>query len=128
MKTNNYFAIPGVQEFKIHRTNKETFDIIQKITAEYYNVDVADLFTKSRKRELVEVKHLVKHFMKKYCKNIPLCKISAFYGQDHTTAIHSIKTVQNQLEVSKEYRKDVYVIEMSIIDALKCLKEVENYN
>jgi chromosomal replication initiation ATPase DnaA len=127
MKTTiNYAVIPGIKEVKIHRSGKETFEIIQGITAEYFNVEISDLFTSCRKRELIEVKHLVKHFMKKYCTNLPLNKIGAFYHQDHATVIHSLKFVKNYSEVSKEYRETVYTIELKIIEALKCLKEVKN--
>jgi chromosomal replication initiator protein len=70
-----------------------TIDTIQEIVADYFKVTIADLKSKSRKKEVVYPRQLAMFLAKEYT-DLPLKSIGYhFGGRDHSTVIHSIQSV-----------------------------------
>ncbi|GGM85873.1 chromosomal replication initiator protein DnaA [Dyadobacter beijingensis] len=70
-----------------------TIDTIQEIIADYFQVSVADLKSKSRKKEVVYPRQLAMYLAKEYT-DLPLKSIGYhFGGRDHSTVIHSIQSI-----------------------------------
>ena len=70
-----------------------TIDTIQEIIADYFQVTIADLKSKSRKKEVVYPRQLAMFLAKEYT-DLPLKSIGYhFGGRDHSTVIHSIQTI-----------------------------------
>lgn len=70
-----------------------TIDTIQEIVADYFKVSIADLKSKSRKKEVVYPRQLAMFLAKEYT-DLPLKSIGYhFGGRDHSTVIHSIQSV-----------------------------------
>ena len=68
-------------------------DTIQEIVADYFQVSIADLKSKSRKKEYVYPRQLAMFLAKEYT-DLPLKSIGYhFGGRDHTTVIHSIQSI-----------------------------------
>jgi chromosomal replication initiator protein len=82
-----------------------TVDTIQEIVADYFEVSIADLKGKSRKKELVYPRQVAMYFSKELT-DLSLKSIGYhFGGRDHSTVIHAVQTIsdlQEQNEVAKE--------------------------
>lgn len=70
-----------------------TIDTIMEVTADFFQITIADLKSKSRKKEVVYPRQLAMFLAKEYTK-LPLKSIGYhFGGRDHATVIHSIQSV-----------------------------------
>ncbi len=70
-----------------------TIDTIQEIVADYFEISIADLKSKSRKKENVYPRQLAMFLAKEYT-DLPLKSIGYhFGGRDHSTVIHSIQSI-----------------------------------
>lgn len=87
--------------------------IIQKV-CQYYNMDEPSIQTKSRKRDVVQVRQISMYLAKKHL-DISSSKIGLYIGKrDHATVLHACNIVKDQLEVDKNFRIDVETIEKSL--------------
>ena len=89
---------------------------IEKIVAkvcEHFKVDESVLHTKSRRREVVQVRQVAMYFAKKHT-DISASKIGHHIGnRDHATVLHACKMVKDQLAVDKEFKAEMEKIEAS---------------
>ena len=93
-----------------------TIDHIQQIIADYFNLDIESLHSKTRKRNVVQARQLAMFFSKKYTKN-SLSTIGSQIGQrDHATVLHACKTVENLIETDREFKKYVSDLETKFSD------------
>ena len=84
-----------------------TIDTVQEMVAEYFNVTVADLKAKSRKRELVYPRQ-VAMFIAKEKTDLSLKSIGYhFGGRDHSTVIHAIQCINDMITEKPETREAV---------------------
>ncbi|MBR3884533.1 MAG: chromosomal replication initiator protein DnaA [Bacteroidaceae bacterium] len=91
-------------------------DIINKV-ADYYGVDVKSLNTRSRKREVVQVRQVAMYLAKKYL-DLSTSKIGQYVGgRDHATVLHACKAVTNLAETDKQFRSELSEIEMLLQSA-----------
>ncbi|GGG47044.1 chromosomal replication initiator protein DnaA [Croceivirga lutea] len=96
----------GIVEKFVKNTKREvSIDYIQKIVSDYFDMDVATLQSKTRKRHIVQARQLAMFFAKKYTK-ASLASIGSQIGKrDHATVLHACKTVDNLAETDKQFRK-----------------------
>jgi len=106
---------------KLHHSNFEvqklTADQIIKIIDDYkyekrYNPDLVfslacrsfgfepiDRKAVTRKRRVVEARQVAMYYFKKVANHdLALARIGGFFGKDHATVLHAIRTVKNLLE------------------------------
>ena len=89
-------------------------DKIVKTVAEYYNVDVNSINTKSRKREIVLVRQTAMFLAKKHL-DLSTSKIGQQIGRrDHATVLHACKTISNLLDTNKQFRSEMNEIESAL--------------
>ena len=82
-------------------------DSIQEAVAGYFNVTVADLKSKGRKREVVHPRQVAMYLAKEKT-DLSLKSIGYhFGGRDHTTVIHAVQTVSDLVAKSAEARDAV---------------------
>ncbi len=75
-----------------------TIDQIQNIVAEYFNFSPDILRSKTKKKEYVQARQIAMYFCKKLT-NASLKTIGLnFGGRDHTTVIHALQTVEEQMK------------------------------
>jgi len=75
-----------------------TLDQIQNIVAEYFGVSTDSLRSKTKKKEFVQARQIAMYFCKKFT-NASLKTIGLnFGGRDHTTVIHALQQVEEQLK------------------------------
>ncbi|MDR2472983.1 MAG: chromosomal replication initiator protein DnaA, partial [Tannerella sp.] len=94
------------------RLEKKQCDIkkIQAAVCRFFNLDESLVQTRSRKREIVNVRQIIVYFAKNYT-NSSWTQIGKMVGNiDHATAIYSYNTVAQQMQVNKTYRTTVETI------------------
>ncbi len=85
-----------------------TLDSIQKTTAEYFKIRVADLLSKRRSRSVARPRQIAMTLAKEFT-NHSLPEIGdAFGGRDHTTVIHACRKIaelqQQDQKIEEDYK------------------------
>jgi len=71
--------------------------LIMEQTAEYFSLSTGDLVSKSRSRPLTQARHIGMYLMRE-CTGLSLVKIGEIFGgRDHTTLLHGIKKVEDEM-------------------------------
>ena len=87
-------------------------DILEKV-CQHYGVSQQNVFSKSRKRDYVQVRQVSMYLAQKYTK-MPASRIGQLIGgRDHSTVIHSCSTVEKRLKVDKAFVEELSSIERS---------------
>ena len=90
-----------------------TLEKIQDIVSNYFNIDLKDIHSKSRKREIVQARQVTMFLSKKYT-DFSYSRIGCLIGKrDHATVLHACRTIQDNLDIDKMFR-----ITMKDIEAL----------
>ena len=83
-----------------------TIENIQKITAEYYKIRVADLLSKRRNRSITRPRQMAMTITKELT-NHSLPEIGdAFGGRDHTTVLHACRRIKSLRETEARVSED----------------------
>lgn len=90
---------------------------VLQVCAEEYSVRVEDLLSKSRRRGLVTPRQMAMKILR-YNFKYPLSvvEIGRVFGRDHTTVIHSTRTIIGYLEVKDSF---IYGIHARILNKLR---------
>jgi chromosomal replication initiator protein len=89
-------------------------DILDKV-CQHYNVTQQQVFSKSRKRDYVQVRQICMYLAQKYTK-MPSSRIGQLIGnRDHSTVIHSCTTVEQRLKTDSAFRCEIGSIENSFL-------------
>ena len=87
---------------------------IQEAVCGYYSLNIKDIQTKSRKREVVQARQVAMYLARKYTKN-SLSSIGEQIGnRDHATVLHACKTITDLLDIDKGMRQSLDTIENSL--------------
>ena len=85
-------------------------DNIQKTTADYYKIKVADFFSKKRTRAIARPRQVAMWL----CREVTTHSFpeigDAFGGRDHTTVIHAVKTIDGLRSKDNELNHDLHVL------------------
>ncbi|MBO0952502.1 chromosomal replication initiator protein DnaA [Fibrella forsythiae] len=82
-------------------------DTVQELVADFYNTTIADLKSKSRKREIVYPRQIAMYLAKELTE-LSLKSIGYhFGGRDHSTVIHAIQLVNDLLKENPETKEQV---------------------
>lgn len=82
-------------------------DTVQELVADFYNVSIADLKSKSRKREVVYPRQVAMYLAKELTE-LSLKSIGYhFGGRDHSTVIHAIQLINDLLKEKPETKDEV---------------------
>lgn len=88
-------------------------DIITKV-CNHYNLDEGVIHTKTRKREIVQVRQIAMYLAKKHT-DYSTSKIGQMIGnRDHATVLHACKIIKDLVEVNKSFKTEIDEIEHSI--------------
>ncbi|MCR4808645.1 MAG: chromosomal replication initiator protein DnaA [Prevotella sp.] len=90
-----------------------TVDDILEAVCRHFGVTQQNVFSKSRKREYVQVRQISMYLAQKYTK-MPASRIGQLIGgRDHSTVLHSCSAVQERMKVDKAFLDDMNSIENS---------------
>ena len=88
-------------------------DIIEKVCS-HYKLEATVIHTKTRKREVVQVRQVAMYLAKKHT-DTSSSKIGKLIGnKDHATVLHACKIVKDQVEVDKAFKAEIEEIEASL--------------
>jgi len=112
-KNINPYLYPGLRisnvvRNEIKRKTKSfrfglTKEEILRIIAEENSVNVEDILTRSRKKELVNARHTYSSILKRYY-GYTYVRIADIMKKDHTTIIHSVDTFRTRYINEEDYR------------------------
>ncbi len=106
-----------IDKFVQNTIHEISIDYIQKVVCDYFNIPVYQMLSKSRKGEIVQVRHLSMYFAKKYT-NLSLAQIGARSGdKDHATVLHACRAVENQQATNPKYAADLNNIDKILKNA-----------
>ena len=87
-------------------------DILEKV-CQHFNVQQQHVFSKSRKRDYVQVRQVSMYLAQKYTK-MPASRIGQLIGnRDHSTVLHSCNAVEQRLKVDRAFSAELSSIENS---------------
>ena len=90
-----------------------TIDEILEKVCRHYNVEQRQVFSKSRKRDLVQARQVSMFLAQKYTK-MPAGRIGQLIGnRDHSTVIHSCNAIEQRLKVDLAFQAEISSIENS---------------
>ena len=96
-----------INQFVKNTKREVSIEYIQKVVSEYFQMEIATLQSKTRKRHIVQARQLAMYFAKKYTK-ASLASIGSQIGKrDHATVLHACKTVDNLSFTDKQFKKYV---------------------
>lgn len=87
-------------------------DILEKV-CQHFGVSQQHVFSKSRKRDYVQVRQVSMYLAQKYTK-MPASRIGQLIGgRDHSTVLHSCSTIEQRLKVDHSFAEELNSIEHS---------------
>jgi chromosomal replication initiator protein len=90
------------------------FECIAKSINEHYSYTLADLRSKNRSKQLSLARQIAMYLMKKFT-NKSFNEIALYLGrQDHTTAIHAYRQIEQRLKMDETFNQKVQNIEQEI--------------
>ena len=100
------FAKQALRDLLALQAKQVTLENIQKTTAEYYKIRVADLLSKRRNRSIARPRQIAMALAKELTSH-SLPEIGdAFGGRDHTTVMHACKKVAELKETDQLINED----------------------
>jgi len=87
---------------------------IQKLVANFYNLKISDLSSKSRAREIARPRQIAMYLSKKHTTDSLPNIGKSFGGKNHATVIHSVKLVEELINNDQKVLADVKSLEEKI--------------
>lgn len=121
----------------------ETLEQILKFVCDYYLEDIQKVKSKTRRSNIVSIRHLYTYLAKMHHLRFGHREIAEILNRDHSTSVHSIKMVNNRcsvdsaynakvqdlaIEFSREFQSVVKVTKVKTVKAekMETLREVAN--
>jgi chromosomal replication initiator protein len=93
-----------------------TLEKIQDIVSSYFKINIDQIHSKSRKREIVQARQVTMFLSKKYTDH-SYSHIGNMVGKrDHATVLHACKTIQDNLDIDKGFRLTMKDIEAQLLN------------
>ena len=100
------FTKNALRDLLIIQDKQVTIENIQKMTAEYYKIRVADILSKRRNRSVARPRQVAMAISKELT-NHSLPEIGdAFGGRDHTTVLHACRKIKELRETEQRIEED----------------------
>ena len=98
------------------RSNEKyiTMDLIQRKVCEFYNIKLTDLTSTKRHKAIATARHVAMYLAKQLtAKSLPDIGRS-FGGKDHSTVIHAVKKVKENIAMDREFATNLEILTKSI--------------
>ena len=108
-------ASKGIKTRSLNKRKHVSISDIQKKVAEKYSIKLSDLTGKSRKKEFVSPRHIAMYL----CRDIlddSLVTIANSFDRDHTTLMHGIDKIKEQIELDSDFKEEIESIKKSIVE------------
>lgn len=91
-----------------------TIDVILKEVSNYYSVKVADIRSEKRVRSVMLPRQVAIYLSRRLTDHSLVGIGEKFGGKDHATVIHSVKKVENEMKIKKDFKEIVERLELKI--------------
>lgn len=108
-------AIKGVGTRVKNKRKKLTIADIQQAVANKYNVKLADLKGKSRKKEIVNPRQIAMYISRELLDD-SLVTIANAFDRDHTTVIHGIDKITDLMDEDEDLKNEIEALIKEIRD------------
>ncbi|MCO4794546.1 MAG: chromosomal replication initiator protein DnaA [Bacteriovoracaceae bacterium] len=99
----------GLENYQ--ETKKITLDDIAKATSGYFKIPLADLKSKARNKEITRARHIAMYLQRKVV-HATQQEIGRFFGgRDHTSVIHGVNKISEQVKTDVTLSRDLIQIE-----------------
>jgi len=90
-------------------------DKIIAAVSEFYQISIQEMKSKKRKKEIARARQVAMYFLR-IILDKPFKEIGdIFGGKDHSTVMHSVGKVEDDMKISKYFEKDINIIKENII-------------
>lgn len=103
-----------IKTFVSEISKEITIELIQKLVANYYEIDVDKLQGKTRKRSVVIARQLSMYLAKNLTNKSLKAIGENFGGRDHSTVIYSCRAVQDMMDTDNTFKSTVDNLEKKI--------------
>lgn len=110
-KIDMILAKEVVQRFTSKDSKEITIDLIKEMVADHFNIDVDKLGSKTRKQNIALARHISIYFSKELTNNSLKSIGSYFGGRDHSTILHSCRTVKDRMDTDRHFKDTVSNLE-----------------
>lgn len=86
---------------------------IQQMTARYFGVSLNDLKSTRRDRRIARPRQIAM-YLAKTLTSLSLPDIAAFFGRDHTTVMHAVKTIEGLMTRDTQMKTDIAVLSQKL--------------
>lgn len=83
---------------------------ISEVVAEFYNISIEDLVKQSRKKEFVKPRQIAMYIIRKELDSSFPSIGDFFGGRDHTTVMHAVEKIQDQLNLKESFKQELGLI------------------
>lgn len=102
---------PSKQSLLVHCT----IEVVQKAVADYFQIEISDLKSPRRMKELSHPRQVAMYLCKKHLK-VSFPEIgNKFGGKDHTTVIHAYRKIEAMVENDPNLQNDLSILEKTIL-------------
>ena len=108
-------AIKGVNTRTLNKKKHVSIDDIQKKVADTYSIKLSDLKGKSRKKEIVNPRQIAMYLARDILDD-SLVTISNAFERDHTTVMHGIDKIKDQMLVDEDFKEEILTLKKSITE------------
>lgn len=105
----------GVDTRSLNKKKFVSIDDIQKAVAERYAIKLSDLKGKSRKKEIVNPRQIAMYLARDILDD-SLVSISNAFERDHTTIIHGVEKISDQMSQDSEFEREILELKNSILE------------
>lgn len=105
------YAWPGMPDSL--RSSITADQIIDAVCA-HYDINPAVLCQSNRRRDIVIARNVCWHLMRRLMKRIYLTEMGRMFHKDHTTVIHGLRSIANDIDTDPTIMRDVEAIAAKI--------------
>jgi chromosomal replication initiator protein len=91
-----------------------TVDMIIKEVSNYYSIKISDIKSEKRMRSVMIPRQVAIYLSRKLTDHSLVSIGEKFGGKDHATIIHSIKKIEDEIKVKKEFKNTVEKLEAKV--------------
>lgn len=110
-QTISPYVFPGLKKSLINQAEFEKMNRIMELTATYFNQEIEQVISASRKRELCDSRMIISHLCYRYTRLTKNVIASRLGGRDHSTIINSMMACRDRMDTNPDFRASIKDIE-----------------
>jgi chromosomal replication initiator protein len=99
-----------IRQFVSQVDQEITVENIKQLVAKHFDVPIEKMQSKTRMRDVVVARQLSMYLAKNYTNSSLKVIGDSFGGRDHSTVIHSLKTVQDMMDTDLNFKDKVNIL------------------